>query len=134
MCKLLTIDALFLNEDRHTHNISVLMSKGGDDYKLCPIYDNGGALLSDMMMDFPLGEDVYDQIDRVRAKTFCDSFDEQLDIAEKLYGSQISFSFSQKDIRKILENQKGYPKEITDRVEKILLWQFRKYSYLFKAT
>ena len=30
MNKLLTIDALFLNEDRHTHNIAVLMNGKGD--------------------------------------------------------------------------------------------------------
>lgn len=36
MNKLLTIDALFLNEDRHTHNIAVLMN-GKGDYAYCPI-------------------------------------------------------------------------------------------------
>ena len=28
--KLLTIDALFVNEDRHMHNIAVLMNQKGD--------------------------------------------------------------------------------------------------------
>ncbi len=30
MVKMLTVDALFLNEDRHTHNIAVLMDDAGD--------------------------------------------------------------------------------------------------------
>ena len=46
LCKLLTIDALFLNEDRHTHNIAVLLDPDGK-YHYCPIFDNGAALLSD---------------------------------------------------------------------------------------
>ena len=50
MNKLLTIDALFLNEDRHTHNIAVLMN-GKGDYAYCPIFDNGAGLLADTTMD-----------------------------------------------------------------------------------
>ena len=46
MNKLLTIDAFFLNEDRHTHNIAVLMN-GKGDYVYCPIFDNGAGLLAD---------------------------------------------------------------------------------------
>ena len=36
--KLFTIDAFFLNEDRHTHNIAVLMNEKGD-FSYCPIFD-----------------------------------------------------------------------------------------------
>ncbi len=32
MNKLFTIDAVFLNEDRHTHNIAILMNQDG---KIC---------------------------------------------------------------------------------------------------
>ena len=46
LSKLLTVDALFLNEDRHMHNIAVLRDKSGE-YHYCPIFDNGCALLSD---------------------------------------------------------------------------------------
>lgn len=53
MNKLLTIDAFFLNEDRHTHNIAVLMN-GKGDYAYCPIFDNGAGLLADTTMDYPL--------------------------------------------------------------------------------
>ena len=52
MNKLLTIDAFFLNEDRHMHNIAVLMN-GKGDYAYCPIFDNGAGLLADTTMDYP---------------------------------------------------------------------------------
>lgn len=45
MNKLLTVDAFFLNEDRHTHNIAVLMN-GEGKFAYCPIFDNGAGLLS----------------------------------------------------------------------------------------
>lgn len=38
MSQLLTIDAFFLNEDRHTHNIAVLMDSEGT-YHYCPVFD-----------------------------------------------------------------------------------------------
>ena len=65
MNKLLTIDAFFLNEDRHMHNIAVLMN-GKGDYAYCPIFDNGDGLLSDTILDYPLGEDPFDLIKEVR--------------------------------------------------------------------
>ena len=97
MAKLLTIDAIFLNEDRHTHNIAVLMNSDGD-FRLCPVFDNGACLLSDTTMDYPLDADIYEMIDRANAKTVSSSFDEQLDAVEELYGRHIEFSFSGKDI------------------------------------
>ena len=129
ICKLFTIDAFFLNEDRHTHNISVLMNK--DEFRYCPIYDNGAALLSDMAMDYPEGCDIYEEIKNVRAKTICDSFDEQLDIAEKLYGRQLVFTFSAEDIRNVLKEIEIYDDAVKQRVELILLQQRRKYGNLF---
>ena len=56
MSKLLTVDSLFLNEDRHTHNIAVLEDARGG-FSLAPVFDNGGGLLSDTRMDFPMGRD-----------------------------------------------------------------------------
>ena len=131
MCKLLTIDALFLNEDRHTHNIAVMMN-GEGKYELCPIFDNGAALLSDTAMDYPIGEDVSKLIKEVKSKTICDSLDEQIDIAECLYGTSINFSFTEKDICDLLNQVTNYSEDIKKRVEDLLLLQRRKYAYLFK--
>ncbi len=129
--KLLTLDALFLNEDRHTHNIAVLMNDKGD-FHLCPIFDNGGSLLSDTSMDYPLGRDVFGLMEKAKPKTFGYSFEEQLEISEKLYGCNISFNYSEKDIDNVLSQLTDYAKEEKDRVKEIILQTRRKYEYLFK--
>ncbi len=130
MNKLLTLDALFLNEDRHTHNIAVLMNNKRQ-FRLCPIFDNGAALLSDTSMDYPLGRDLFELMKRAKAKTFSDSFEEQLEISEKLYGSNISFSYTEHEIAAATAALTGYSNEEKERAKEILLQTKRKYSYLF---
>ena len=130
MNKLLTIDALFLNEDRHTHNIAVLMN-GKGNYAYCPIFDNGAGLLADTTMDYPLSGDVYTFMDNVRSKTICSEFDEQLDISKSLYKTNLKFNFTKNDVTELLKNVEGYPEEIRNRVETIIFAQMRKYTYLF---
>lgn len=130
MNKLLTIDAFFLNEDRHMHNIAVLMNAKGD-YAYCPIFDNGAGLLADTTMDYPLSGEIYSLMDKAESKTICSKFDEQLDISESLYKINLMFQFTKKDVTELLVNAETYPEEIRDRVEKIIFAQMRKYSYLF---
>ena len=129
--KLLTIDAFFLNEDRHTHKIAVLMN-GEGKFKYCPIFDNGGGLLSDTTLDYPLGENVFELIEEVRAKTVSTDFDEQLDASEHLYGCNLKFFFTKKDADQLLEQASGYSMEIRERVQTILHRQIDKYAYLFE--
>ncbi len=130
MNKLLTLDALFLNEDRHMHNIAVLMNSEGD-FAYCPIFDQGAGLLSDTTMDYPLGGDTVAYLREAKAKTFCDSFDDQLDISEKLYGGQLRFTFTKKDVRELLEAATIYPEEVRNRVGDVIYMQMEKYGYLF---
>ena len=130
MNKMLTIDAFFLNEDRHTHNIAVLMN-GKGDYAYCPIFDNGAGLMADITMDYPMSGDIYALMDRVQAKTICDDFDEQLGASEELYKMNLKFSFTKKDVTELLANAEGYSEEIRKRVETIIFAQMRKYRYLF---
>lgn len=130
MAKLITIDTLFLNEDRHAHNLAVL-TKDLEDFRLCPVFDNGAALLSDTMLDYPEGRDPLEMIPQAKPKTFCDSFDEQLDIAEALYGRQIRFGFSYNDVKELLDKAEIYSPEIRRRVSDILMRQRKKYGYLF---
>lgn len=127
---LLSIDAMFLNEDRHMHNIAVLMNSKGD-YDYCPIFDQGAGLLSDTRMDYPIGEDVYSLIDSVKSKTVCESFDEQLEASEKLYGCNIRFDFTKKDVENLLESATIYPKKITERVKTVIFDRMRVYGYMF---
>ncbi len=129
---LLTIDTLFLNEDRHMHNIAVLKNEAGE-YRCCPIFDNGACLLSDIKMDYPLCGDIEEYIAMAKPKTYCSDFDDQLDIAEQLYGQNIKFAFNGSDILSIMEGDKFYSEEIQQRVYKILLETRRKYKYLFTS-
>lgn len=131
MCRLITLDAFFLNEDRHTHNIAVLLDEEGK-YQYCPIFDNGGCLLSDTTLDYPLNIDIETLIQSVESKTFTNKFDDQLDAIEKLYGLKVKFSFILSDIHELLEKEMYYPAEIKQRVEAIMRYQMRKYAYLFK--
>lgn len=131
MGRLLTVDALFLNEDRHTHNIAVLWD-GGDRYEYCPMFDHGASLLADTTMDYPLGQDVILLMPQAEAKTICRSFDEQVDIAEVLYGDTMKFSFGEKDIRELLGKDEVYPEPVKRRVYNILLQRRQKYQYLFR--
>lgn len=130
MNKLFTMDAFFLNEDRHTHNIAILMNKDGR-FSYSPIFDNGAGLLADTSLDYPLGKDVYLQIKEVRAKTISADFDEQLDLSEKLYGNHLKFHFHAKDVSDLLDGISIYSQEEKDRVRDILLSQMKKYTYLF---
>jgi hypothetical protein len=83
-------------------------------------------------MDYPLGRDVFGLMEKAKPKTFGDSFEEQLEISEKLYGCNISFNYSEKDIDNVLSQLTDYAKEEKDRVKEIILQTKRKYEYLFK--
>ena len=128
--KMLAIDAFFLNEDRHTHNMAVLMDEK-NGYHLCPFFDHGAALLSDTTMDYPLESELYGLIDKVQSKTFCPDFVSQTDQADQMYGMQIRFHFGEEQVREIMAEEKYYPEEIKERVINVLLEQKRKYRYLF---
>lgn len=130
MSKLLTVDALFLNEDRHTHNIAVL-TNGVGDFRIAPIFDNGAGLLSDTSMEYPLTRDPLEWIPKVKPKTFCDSFQEQMEIAEKLYGENLHFSFGYNEVETVVEKTAIYPEEIRRRVIDVVMEMKRRYSYLF---
>ena len=131
ICRLFTIDAFFLNEDRHMHNIAVLMN-GKGDYKYCPVFDNGAGLLSDTTMDYPMEQDIYQMISEVKSKSVSQNFDEQLDVAENLYGQNLHFLFTKKNVSDIVNNADMYPPEERKRVELIIYSQMNKYKYLFR--
>ena len=130
IAKMMTIDAVFLNEDRHMHNIAVLMSDSGE-YSVCPYFDQGASLMSDTTTDYPMNAGLDKLYPKAKAKTFNSDFDEQLDTAEKLYGDTMHFSITKKEVDSILEKEKYYPPEIINRVRDILFHQMDKYAYLF---
>ena len=101
------------------------------DFAYSPVFDHGAGLLSDTTMDYPMGEDVYSLIKEVKAKTISRDFDEQLDVSENLYGYNLKFSFTKKDVSRLLNNAKIYDAAIRKRVETIMFIQMEKYAYLF---
>jgi len=112
-------DALFLNNDRHLNNIAVLECNGKYDY--CPIFDNGAALLSNMM-DYPMNIDPEALIKSVHARPLNTTFNRQMIHAVRLYGIQLDIMrITTSDIRKaISDSLEFYPDRdrgiITDRV------------------
>lgn len=130
MAKLITIDSFFLNEDRHAHNLAVL-TKDLKDFRICPVFDNGASLLSDITLEYPEGRDPIELIPRVRPKTFGVSFDEQLDIAEELYGVRFHFRFGYHEVKDILDRAVIYSPAIRQRVLEIIMHQRNKYQYLW---
>lgn len=127
---ILTIDALFLNEDRHTHNIAVLRDEIGR-YHYCPAFDHGASLMADTGMDYPIYVPLDSLYEKPKAKTLCRDFDEQLDAVEKRYGQHMKFNFTNADVERILEEDVEYPAEVKRRVKELLRRQRRKYQYLF---
>ena len=128
---LLELDAFFLNEDRHTNNLAVIRNEKTMEFRYCPVFDNGLALLSDLN-EYSLDQDIYDCIGRVHAKPFSRYFEEQVDAAEELYGIQLHFFFSIKDISRELEFAgELYDEKICRRAEQVLFEQMRKYQVYF---
>ena len=132
---LLALDAFFLNEDRHTNNIAVIYRPEEEIYRFAPVFDNGLALFSDMATDFPLKKTVEECRKTIEAKPFSRSFDEQLDAAEELYGSNVTLGFGKREVEEILTLCTAYyPEEIMERVRTVLYEQMRKYQYLLNST
>lgn len=140
---LLLLDALFLNEDRHTNNIVMIRDVDKDEWQMSPVFDLGAALFSDTRSDYPLEYDLDRCYEKIKAKPFSEDFDEQLDAAEKIQKSEIKFKLSENVVEKIIDtilaevptkadinNSTFYSDEEIKRVKNVVLRQFRKYSYL----
>lgn len=127
---MLELDAFFLNEDRHTNNIAFVRNADTGVFSVCPFFDFGLSLLSDLN-DYAPEEDIYSCINRVEAKPFDVSFDIQTEAAENLYGQQLAVYFTESDIHKAVFELSGfYPENILIRAENILRERLRKFAYL----
>ncbi len=131
----LTIDALFLNEDRHFHNLAVIRRKDGS-YRECPIFDNGASLFSDMRGDYPLTLSAEQCFEKIEAKPFARNFDDQLDACELAFPKEkVMCYFTIEDVVKILEEFQGiYDAAVLKRIEAVMRMQIRKYAYLFERS
>ena len=130
---ILEIDAFFLNEDRHTNNIAVIYNEKTGQYSLSPIFDQGLCLFSDTSYDYPIDLSAEKCMEKIEAKPFHSDFDVQLEAAEELYGNQIEFMFTIKEVKEILDQfEESYSDKIRERVESLIRTQIRKYAYLMK--
>lgn len=128
--RLAVIDGLFLNEDRHFHNIA-LIQKNDNTFDYCPIFDNGASLLSDVKLDYPFSENTIDLISSVKTKTFDCNFNDVIDSLEELYACNITFSYTEQDISNLLKDITIYDEDTIKRVEQVLIYQRNKYLYFF---
>ena len=81
-----------------------------------------------------LGEDIFDLIKEVQAKTVSSDFDEQLDASERLYGCNLKFFFTKRDADKLVKQATGYSDEVKERVQTLLQRQIDKYAYLIHTS
>ena len=79
--KMLCVDSILRNEDRHFRNIS-LLDKGGK-FELSPIFDTGDSLLSDLH-NYPLKDDLSGYLEHTHAKPFYTDYKRQLSMNERL--------------------------------------------------
>ena len=128
---MLELDAFFLNEDRHTNNIAFILNDDTGEYRFCPYFDFGLSLLADTIEDYPIGEDIYQLINKIHAKPFDRDFDVQLDAAQELYGNHLELFFANQDIEQAFDEvSEFYSAEITTRVKVLLYHQKNKYRYM----
>ena len=133
LTKWLEADAFFLNEDRHTNNIAFLREAKSGEWRFCPYYDNGLALLSDIN-DYPLTERISTLAASVPAKPFAKHFDKQVYAARSLFGSQLVFSFNEEDVLSALKPlAELYEHAVIERAANIIRVQTNRYKELFNV-
>lgn len=132
LCTMLELDAFFLNEDRHTNNIALLYDTQNKTYRTCPFFDMGLSLFSDTREAFPLELEADECRKQITAKPFSRDFDEQLDVANALYGYFLRFNQPLEAYLNELAGLKElYSAKELERVEMVLRNQARRYSYMF---
>lgn len=112
--KLITLDAIILNEDRHIFNIALIVNEVGE-YKLAPIYDNGLSLLSDT---HHYGLDIQPNklIRKIKARPLNKSFKKQVEllgtgfVLKRTQVDELVEKFNDKRIKAVIDNAKeSYP-------------------------
>ena len=76
LSKIITLDMITLNVDRHFNNLGVVVNGKKDTYREAPIFDNGAALLSNFSIFDPM-DDLGDCIDNAKSMPFSSSFEMQ---------------------------------------------------------
>lgn len=114
--RVLTIDAIILNEDRHFNNIGVIYNSCTNEFRYAPVFDNGMSLLSNVLEYTGIHG-----IERVKARPFSKSFSKQLNASWNC-GLNINIQGLLMDLREYRNSN--------NRAYEVLLIQLRKYGYL----
>ncbi len=89
---LIETDALFLNTGRTFDNISVIYDLNEEKFLYSPIFNNGSALLSDML-NYPAEEAAEDIIPQCRALPMDTGFNRQARAINSLYGKVLKMPY-----------------------------------------
>lgn len=121
-------DMLFGNEDRHLNNIAVL--RRGETFDYCSMFDFGAGLLSNVR-DYPMDVEPKALLSQLRAQPMNTQFIRQVHAAQTVYGAQLRYDFSRKDVENALAEPLAFYAErdrayIFDRVLYCIQTQARK--------
>lgn len=139
LTSLLELDAFFLNVGRNTGNIMLLYDTGKKEYRSAPVFDMAQALFSDTKNVCPPEKGMVECYHAVKAKPFSGNFDEQLKVANELYGKHLKFNLSAneminsvRDVLNNMQNGRAYQGAEKRRIGEIIRFQTKKYQYMFK--
>ena len=123
--RMIVIDFLINNIDRHLRNFSVI-SKNGEITKFAPLYDHGLCLYADIQ-DFELEQDdkeTWEMIDE--CKPFCESHYDQLNLIGDVKLSKVPLN----ELLEIVDKYSDYLSEY--RIECIKYLLEKRYKYLIE--
>lgn len=125
LSNILYFDGYTLNDDRHFSNFGVIYNKVTKEYRLAPIFDNGFSFLAGYTILPGISNEMI--IKNIKAKPFTEDFQEQIDIANKLYGRSLIINYSVDGLESLL-NSTLYSR---DRVQRMIsLIKERHSNYL----
>lgn len=123
--RMIVIDFLINNIDRHLRNFSVI-NKNGEIIKFAPLYDHGLCLYADIQ-DFELEQDdkeTWEMIDE--CKPFCESHYEQLELIGDVNLQRIPLN----ELLEVIDRYTDYLSEY--RIECIKYLIEKRYNYLIE--
>lgn len=129
---LIVIDMFFRNEDRHMNNIGLIRSSNGK-FRLCPIFDNGACLLSDLTINYTLEDDCIDSYDKKsQSKLISFNYEDAFVAISEIIGEQtkLRFLFTLDDVKKIIDDEPYYDNRIKERVYEVIKHAMTKYSFI----
>lgn len=117
--KMLTLDMVILNTDRHFNNIGLVVNSEMNNYKLAPIFDHGNALFSNIS-EFPFDSSMEDNIEKVVGQPFCANLERQA--MELGFGLKVNY-------QKLYEILKEEPET---RAIQVLKNQMKRYEKIIR--